>query len=63
MTCNGPVLFIASPGLRILGFNESPFVLAGQQSVSVCVCACVPLSGDVRRGESLLWSPLSAFML
>lgn len=54
MTCNGPVLFIASPGLRILGFNESPFVLAGQQSVSVCVCACVPLSGDVRRGESLL---------
>lgn len=50
VTCNGPVLFIAASGLRSLGFNESPFVLARQKSLSVC--ACVPLSGDVRRRES-----------
>lgn len=34
--CNGPVLFIAPYGLRSLGFNESPLVLAGQKSLSVC---------------------------
>lgn len=36
MTRSDPVLFIAPCGLRSLGFNESPFVLAGQKSASVC---------------------------
>lgn len=46
MACNGLVLFIAPYGPRCLGFNESPFVLAGQKYV------CVSLSGDVRRIET-----------
>lgn len=32
----GAFLFIAPSGLQCLGFNESPFVLAGQKSLSVC---------------------------
>lgn len=36
MTCNGPVLFIASSGLGGSRFNESPFILAGQESLSLC---------------------------
>lgn len=50
---------MAAPGLTRLGLNESPCVLAGQKSFSVCVCSRQVMRGSEKKAITLSPPPLS----